>query len=576
MTPETRLEVKGYDDIEAEVKAFEEAERRRLNLNDEPIAHWVDPNPQRFTRAERGHTTILFGGLTIAHDQMVSAALTGLGHKVQPLDVADTEALRFGKEFGNRGQCNPTYFTVGNLVKYLVHLRDREKMPVDEIVRSHLFFTAGACGPCRFGTYVTEYRKALRDAGFDGFRVMLFQQQGGLRQATGEDAGLELSPKFFITLLKALLAGDALNLIGYRIRPYEVEPGSTDRALDECKTILQDALKRRRSVLAGMWKCRRVLARVKVNRLQPKPKVAIIGEFWAMTTEGDGNYKLQRFLESEGAEVDIQPLTAWLLYSIWEHAWDTKQRMTLRHDDEGNFGLKGTNPRKKLAMLKVAEWALRGAFALYSKALGLGGYHLSDMDEIATISHQYYDNHLRGGEGHMEVGKLIQHVEQKKSHMVISVKPFGCMPSSGVSDGVQSLVTARHPDAIFCAIETTGDGAVNVQSRVLMDLFKARQKAQKEYRDLLQASGFSQEEVERRARRRGYARALFYPAHTVAGTASNTLVDLEPRLKARAVPRAASGTPNVEHRAPNVQRPAPIGQPRVAFRDGVIKLAARS
>ena len=49
-----------------------------------------------------------------------------------------------------------------------------------------MFLTAGACGPCRFGMYVTEYRKALRDAGFDGFRVMLFQQTGGLKQATGE------------------------------------------------------------------------------------------------------------------------------------------------------------------------------------------------------------------------------------------------------------------------------------------------------------------------------------------------------------------------------------------------------
>ena len=566
MTPETRPEVPGYDDIEAELKAFEEAERRRLNLTDEPIAHWIDANPQGFTRAERGHTTILFGGLTIAHDLMVSAGLAGLGYTIQPLDVADTEALRFGKEFGNRGQCNPTYFTVGNLVKHLVHLRDREHMPVDEIIRTHIFFTAGACGPCRFGTYVTEYRKALRDAGFEGFRVLLFQQQGGLRQATGDDAGLEFSPKFFITLLKALIAGDALNLVGYRIRPYEVEPGSTDRALDASKRILQDALKRRRSLLVAMWKARRVLARVRVNRLQPKPKVAIIGEFWAMTTEGDGNYRLQRFLESEGAEVDIQPLTAWLLYNIWEHTWDTTRRMTLRTDDEGNFGLKGTNPRKKLAILKVAGWALRGAFALYSKALGLGGYHLSDMDEIATISHQYYDNHLRGGEGHMEVGKLIQHVEQKKSHMVISVKPFGCMPSSGVSDGVQSLVTAKHPDSIFCAIETTGDGAVNAQSRVLMDLFKARQKAQKEYQALLQASGLSQEEVERRARRRGYARALFYPTHTVAGTASNTLVDLEPAIEARVASRPVA-------RTAHGQRPAPIGQPRVAFRDGVITLA---
>ncbi len=80
----------------------------------------------------------------------------------------------------------------------------------------------------------------------------------------------------------------------------------------------------------ALWKCRRLLARVPVNRLQPKPKVAIIGEFWAMTTEGDGNYRLQRFLESEGAEVDIQPITAWLLYNIWENVWDTKQRMMLR------------------------------------------------------------------------------------------------------------------------------------------------------------------------------------------------------------------------------------------------------
>jgi predicted nucleotide-binding protein (sugar kinase/HSP70/actin superfamily) len=50
-----------------------------------------------------------------------------------------------------------------------------------------------------------------------------------------------------------------------------------------------------------------------------KPKVSVIGEFWAMTTEGDGNYGLQRFLEQEGAEVDIQIVTNWLLYNVWEH-----------------------------------------------------------------------------------------------------------------------------------------------------------------------------------------------------------------------------------------------------------------
>jgi predicted nucleotide-binding protein (sugar kinase/HSP70/actin superfamily) len=556
-----------YDEIEAEVQAFEAAERRRLGLDEEKVEHWIDRNPQSFTRAERDRTTILAGGLTVAHDQLVSAALAGLGYRIRPLDVPDAEALRFGKEFGNRAQCNPTYFTVGNLVKHLVHLRDRERMPVDEIIRSHVFLTAGACGPCRFGTYFTEYRKALRDAGFDGFRVLLFQQQGGLRQATGEELGLELSTTFFITLLKALLTGDAINLIGYRIRPYEIEPGSTDRALEECKRILEDAFRRRRSILRALWTCRGVLGRVNVNRLQPKPKVAIIGEFWAMTTEGEGNYRLQRFLESEGAEVDIQPVTAWLLYTVWENVWDTKRRMTLREDDEGKYGLKGTNPRRTLVLLKVADVVLRGAFAVFTKTLGLGGYHLSDMDEIATISHQYYDNHLRGGEGHMEVGKLIQHVEQKKSHMVISVKPFGCMPSSGVSDGVQSLVTAKHPESIFCAIETTGDSAVNAQSRILMDLFKARQRASREYQDLLDASGLSQDEAERRAARRGFARALFYPTHILAGTAANTLMDLQPRLKKRLTPRVAA--PSAPAAAP---RTGPMSPPRVGFKSGWIAL----
>ncbi len=557
--------VRSYEEIEAEVRAFEQQERRRLALVDERVEHWVDRNPQAFTRAERPHTTILLGGLTIAHDLLARAAFAGLGYKVQPLDVPDTDALRFGKEFGNRAQCNPTYFTVGNLIKHLIELRDREGLPVDDIVRNYVFLTAGACGPCRFGTYVTEYRKALRDAGFDGFRVLLFQQQGGLRQATGEEAGLEFSPAFFISLLKALMAGDALNLAGYRIRPYELEKGATDRALDRCKAILTAAFERRRSVLVALWKCRRELACVKVNRLQPKPKVAIIGEFWAMTTEGDGNYRLQRFLESEGAEVDIQPITAWLLYNIWEHAWDTKRRVTLRFDDEGNFGLKGTNPRRKLALLKVADWALRRAFGLYTKTIGVGRYHLSDMDEIATISHQYYDNHLRGGEGHMEVGKLIQHVEQKRSHMVISVKPFGCMPSSGVSDGVQSLVTARHPDAIFCAIETTGDGAVNAQSRVLMDLFKARQRAQEEYQDLVQASGASQESLERRARRRGFQRALYYPRHALAGTASNTVVGLARRLRRRPIVRGP--------RPAAVRPPTRAGAAGVSFKNGAIQLS---
>jgi predicted nucleotide-binding protein (sugar kinase/HSP70/actin superfamily) len=510
-----------YEEIERELRAFEAEERRRLGLPEETVEHWRDPNPQAFPAEERGSTTILLGGLTLAHDTLVTGALSGLGYRIQALDCPDQEALRFGKEFGNRGQCNPTYFTVGNLVKHLVHLRDREGLPVPEIVRRYVFVTAGACGPCRFGTYVTEYRKALVDAGFPGFRVLLFQQQGGLRQATGEESGLVFNPAFFRAILQALMAGDCLNLAAYRIRPYEVNRGETDAAIAECTGLLRTALLRRGHLILALLRCRRRLARIAVDRLVPKPKVSIIGEFWAMTTEGDGNYRLQRFLESEGAEVDVQPVTSWLLYNLWQHRHDTKRRMTLRADDAGGMGLEGKDARHKLRLLWGAEKALRGLFALYAKTIGLARFHLPDMDEMAAISHQYYDNHLRGGEGHMEVGKLIQTVRHRKAHMVVSVKPFGCMPSSGVSDGIQSLITSRYPEAIFTAVETTGDGEVNFQSRIQMDLFKARRRAEEELAQAFVRTGLDAVKLKRR-----HTRTLRYPRHVVATTAANQVLEL--------------------------------------------------
>ncbi|HNK47011.1 MAG TPA: 2-hydroxyglutaryl-CoA dehydratase, partial [Pseudomonadota bacterium] len=169
-------------DVDAILREFEAEQRAKLGL-DKPREQWKDEIHQRWTASQRPHTTMLCGGLTMAQDFLISGALEGIGYRVVPLDVPDNSALQVGKEFGNRGQCNPTYFTVGNLIKHLLYLRDVKQIPTKEIIERYLFVTAGACGPCRFGTYVTEYRKALRDAGFDGFRVLLFQQQGGLKQA---------------------------------------------------------------------------------------------------------------------------------------------------------------------------------------------------------------------------------------------------------------------------------------------------------------------------------------------------------------------------------------------------------
>ena len=299
-------------DIEAELARFEAEEKKRLGI-DTVTKQWRDDMLNlKFTKKERPNVTLLIGGLTIAHDFLIEGALKGIGYKVQMLECPTNAAFQAGKEFGNRGQCNPTYFTVGNLVKHLIDLRDIHGLTAAEIIRDYVFVTAGACGPCRFGMYVTEYRKALRDAGFDGFRVLLFQQTGGMKQATGEELGLELNPAFFWAILKGMFAGDVLNALGYRLRPYEKTAGDTDKKLEEAKAIVYQALEQRSNILHAMWKVKPLMQSVEVDRTKAKPKVSIIGEFWAMTTEGDGNYQLQRFLEQEGAECDIQLVAAWM------------------------------------------------------------------------------------------------------------------------------------------------------------------------------------------------------------------------------------------------------------------------
>jgi len=180
--------------------------------------HFKRPAERTFTRDQREHTTVLFGGLTWNHERLIQGAWEGLGYKCEVLPVPDVQAFQLGKEYGNNGQCNPTYFTVGNLVQFLQGL-EAKGMSRDDIQNNYVYITAGACGPCRFGMYEAEYRLALRNSGFEDFRVTLFQQGGGLNQVDME-AGLEMNLDFFLGMLNAMNIGDMFNEIGYTIRPY--------------------------------------------------------------------------------------------------------------------------------------------------------------------------------------------------------------------------------------------------------------------------------------------------------------------------------------------------------------------
>ena len=88
----------------------------------------------------------------------------------------------------------------------------------------------------------------------------------------------------------------------------------------------------------------------------------------------------------------------------------------------------------------------------------------------------------------MEVGKNVYYTINHLCHMVLALKPFGCMPSAQ-SDGVQSAVINRFKEMIFLPIETSGEGEVNAHSRVQMALGEAKAKARGEFETALGSTG---------------------------------------------------------------------------------------
>ena len=554
-----------------------EDERRRLEeeagIEKRQIQHFHKPIENPFTKSQRDKTTILFGGLTWKHEKLVGAALESLGYRCEALPVPDKRAFQLGKEYGNNGQCNPTYFTVGNLVQYVQHLEEKG-LGKQEIIDRYLFITAGACGPCRFGMYEAEYRLALRNSGFDGFRVMLFQQEGGLNQAELE-AGLEMNLDFFLGLLNGMNIGDIVNDVAYQIRPYEINAGETDRVLDECMDLLADAMLRRKpwkvngklgsllkkgglhgtveylgkflnqlytdELTSALNEVRDRFNSIPIDRTRVKPMVKITGEFWAQTTEGDGNFNMFRFLEKEGAQVIVEPIGTWICYLMHQAKQEARDRrgLDLLAGGVSKWNVpkvlgSHVNTQKKLAMLTAAEMIFTREYNRLIEALGGLGHHLCNQYELQRLGHPYYNSRAGGGEGHLEVAKNIYYSNKNLCHMVLSLKPFGCMPSTQ-SDGAQSAVVSHYKDMIFLPVETSGEGDVNAHSRVQMALGEAKVRAKNEMKAIIEETSVTLEEVQEYvAEHPEMQRPMYKYGHRkgVVGVAANFVLHAAERVKA--------------------------------------------
>jgi len=568
------------EDIASQLLAERERLEQAAGLAQPQVRHFRRPVERPFTGEERQRVTILFGGLTWKHEKLVQAVFHGSGYRCEILPNPNLPAYHLGREFGNPAQCNPTYFTVGNLIQYLRGLEARG-LSKHEILDNYVFFTSGSCGPCRFGMYESEYRMALDNAGFGGFRVLLFSQNDGIK-AKSDEPGLKFTVDFGMGMLNALNLGDVTNEILYHVRPYETVPGEADRAFTEIMDILSALLRERprfeilerapgwlssrlaqrkkvkdtlntlgkvRDHLYGhayrdvLRNCRERIGQIEVDRLRVKPIVKITGEFWAQLTEGDGNFNMLAFLEREGAHVMVDSVGNWIMYLMHQAKANAINRKGLDapYSRPGLWAwkrrlLNDWPFRKKWLLLSLAERIWARQYLRVVEELGHIAHPLPPQQQLAQLAHPFYHSLARGGEGHLEVGKNVYYTVHHLCHMVLALKPFGCMPSLQ-SDGVQSTVINRFPEMIFLPIETAGEGEINAHSRVQMALGEAKAKAKAEFDRCLAHTGQRLEDIRDYVAQHAELRSPLYRiprSPEVAGVAANFVLHVSDLMTGKA------------------------------------------
>ncbi|MGH9785640.1 MAG: hypothetical protein ACRD88_15800, partial [Terriglobia bacterium] len=242
----------------------------------------------------------------------------------------------------------------------------------------------------------------------------------------------------------------------------------------------------------------------------------ITGEFWLQTHEGDGNYNIKRWLEQEGSETIPPPIAVWLHYLMHPAIRKLEKRQTMKR-----------GAKVKMAVLQGVERLYNGTYNRFRKALGNLPNELPDQIELKNLAEPFYHFELRGGEGHLLIGKALHAYHHKKAHMICELTPYSCMPNT-MSVGSMANVLGKYPDLLYAPIEIKGDAEVHALSRCQMILTEAKKRAQRDFEDVIEKTGLTIEAIRKyEARHPEVCRAMYRVPHMgYAGTAANYVAHL--------------------------------------------------
>ena len=340
--------------------------------------------------------------------ELAAAALRAGGFDARALPIETDQTFELGRSLTRGSECLPTALTIGSLLAAM-----RASPPA----MKHAFFMATAQGPCRFGQYVTLHRQILDREGYHDVPILSPSSYLGY-------AGLDEPVRRQI--FRAMLVGDILMKAGCKVRPYEIEPGATNYALEQEMQRLASVFEADGDLAAAVAESARRLASIPVTGGPRKPLVGIVGEVYVRNNVF-ANEHVVRSIEKLGAEAWMAPLAEWVLFT--SSMWNLRQNLD-----------------QKLSTELVRGWVKWRWLRHWERKLyGAAGPLLADrrepeVDEVLASAMTRLPDSV-GGEAILTVGRAIEFVKQRAA-MVVNVAPFSCMPGT-ITTAIFRAVSAQ-------------------------------------------------------------------------------------------------------------------------------------
>ncbi|GFN35492.1 2-hydroxyglutaryl-CoA dehydratase [Tepidimicrobium xylanilyticum] len=415
-----------------------------------------------FTKEMRKTHTILAPQMAPIHFGILQEALNSCGYNIEFLPTADPKAVDEGLKYVNNDACYPSIITVGQFIAAL------KSGKYDSNNVSLLMTQTG--GVCRASNYVGFIRKALRDAGFGHVPVIAISAQG-----------IETNPGFTYSLgmlrkgIMAILYGDLIMRLLYKVRPYEKIKGSANilakHWIEKCSEAVKIGDKE--EYVKNINQMVKDFDELEIDENLIKPKVGIVGEI-LVKYHPMANNNLVDLLESEGAEVVVPDLTDFLIYSSYNTTFKYKYLSKgLLSKIGGDMVIKYIERYRR----PIRE-ALRNSnrFDEPSTVEEL----VREAERLVSIGNQY-------GEGWLLTAEMLELI-QMGAENIVCTQPFGCLPNHITGKGVIKAIRELYPQSNIVAIDyDPGASEVNQLNRIKLMLSTAHDnvESKKEIDDIV-------------------------------------------------------------------------------------------